>query len=484
MAQPYFLAIDAGTTYLKAVVMDAAGQAAAAEEVEMAGCYVAACRLDMEALVRALAGALAQLRRRCPQAWDALAGIGITGQGDGLFPLDRSGRPFMPAITWQDGSAAREAGQLTALTRKLGGNCCNLPFPGSRMAILRWLKTHAPAQYRDIGYALGCVSFLVYRFTGRPVADLSNCGEGVDLAKGVYATDIYRAFGLEDMLDKLPQLRPSWAVASPTSPQAAAFFGLPAGLPVGVGALDTTACAFGAGAQWDASVIAGTTLAVSLCLDGPQLPPMEKGFVDLLPFDPPTMRLTLGAAAGACALDFVRERFFPGMEHAAFFTLAAQSPPGANGVMFLPFINGERAPFSCPEAAGAFLNLRSSTAPGDLARACVEGVAYSARHCLASIRPAPPRQALLSGGASKNAVFCQILADVLGVPLGLAPAYPGAAGAVALLKKGLGLPWRPQTEAAIAFWPNQAARPVYQDGFCTYLQRIAALFPGCGGKSP
>lgn len=264
MAQPYFLAIDAGTTCLKAVVMDAGGQIAAAEEVEMAGCYVAPCRLDMEALLQALAGALARLRPRCPQPWDALAGVGVTGQGDGLFPLDKNGRPFMPAITWQDGNAAPEAERLAGLTRTLGNQRCNLPFPGSRMAILRQLKDHAPEEYRNIGYALGCVSFLVYCLTGQSVTDLSNCGEGVDLAKGSYAADIYQAFGLADMLDKLPSLRPSWAVAGPVSPQAASLFGLPAGLPVGVGALDTTAAAFGAGEQWDASIIAGTTLAVSL----------------------------------------------------------------------------------------------------------------------------------------------------------------------------------------------------------------------------
>lgn len=206
--------------------------------------------------------------------------------------------------------------------------------------------------------------------------------------------------------------------------------------------------------------------------------------MDLLPFDPPVMRLTLGTAAGACALDFVRERFFSGMDYGGFFALAAQSSPGANGVLFLPFINGERAPFSCPQATGAFLGLRNSTGPEDLARACVEGIAYSARHCLAAMRSTPPRQALLSGGASKSAVFCQIFADALGIPLGLAPAYPGAAGAAALLKKGLGLPWRSSQKAEVAFLPSQADRPVYAAGFRDYLRSISALFPGAMGKSP
>lgn len=125
----------------------------------------------------------------------------------------------MPAITWQDGNAAPEAERLAGLTRTLGNQRCNLPFPGSRMAILRQLKDHAPEEYRNIGYALGCVSFLVYCLTGQSVTDLSNCGEGVDLAKGSYAADIYQAFGLADMLDKLPSLRPSWAVAGPVSPR-------------------------------------------------------------------------------------------------------------------------------------------------------------------------------------------------------------------------------------------------------------------------
>lgn len=86
MAQPYFLAIDAGTTCLKAVVMDAGGQIAAAEEVEMAGCYVAPCRLDMEALLQALAGALARLRPRCPQPWLP-----------GLFAI------YFGAVSWRHG---------------------------------------------------------------------------------------------------------------------------------------------------------------------------------------------------------------------------------------------------------------------------------------------------------------------------------------------------------------------------------------------
>lgn len=235
MAQPYFLAIDAGTTCLKAVVMDAGGQIAAAEEVEMAGCYVAPCRLDMEALLRPWPGpwpGCGPAARSLGTPWQ---GSALPARGTGCFPWIKTAGPSCLPSPGRMGMPPLKRNGLAGLTRTLGNQRCNLPFPGSRMAILRRLKDHAPEEYRNIGYALGCVSFLVYCLTGQSVTDLSNCGEGVDLAKGSYAADIYQAFGLADMLDKLPSLRPSWAVAGPVSPQAASLFACRRGCPWGWG---------------------------------------------------------------------------------------------------------------------------------------------------------------------------------------------------------------------------------------------------------
>ncbi|MEP2137882.1 MAG: FGGY-family carbohydrate kinase, partial [Erythrobacter sp.] len=164
---------------------------------------------------------------------------------------------------------------------------------------------------------------------------------------------------------------------------------------------------------------------------------------------------------------------------AAKINAAAQDvPPGANGVLFLPFLTGERAPFVAPDAAASFHGMRASTTKADLACAVMEGTALSLLHCLKASGANAPKRVVLTGGGARNALWCQIVADILGVTIlanaaedhglwGAAQYGAAAAGAMEPLSVE-------RDEAFDEFDPNAETRATYTALYETYLKAVEA----------
>ncbi len=472
---PLYLGIDLGTTAIKALLADEDGRAVASAEMPLSGCYAGACRLDMDGMLGATAELLTRFGQQNRSAWQRLKGVCVAGQGDGLFPLDEAGRPFLHAFTWQDTRASKEAAAINSAAKTIEGGFFNPAFAGSRLALLLWLKEHRPAQYKAIARALTATSYLLYSFTGEYAEDASNCAETFDLHRQTRSERLFSYCGMEDAVEKYPRVLPADAIAGYVTKEAAAYFGLPFGIPAAVGCLDATACALGAGDAFEAQMILGTTAAVSVYLPGMPEPGESDVFIDRIPFSPPRWRATLATSSGASAIDYGRRLLYPDTDYETLYHIAERVPPGAQGVLFLPFLYGERAPFACEAENGAFLGLGPQHGREQMLRACIEGVACSARHCFAHL-PLDPARAAVSGGAARSAVLCQILADMLQMELTRTPQNCGTRGCVRLICRALGKKKAWRQEDSAVFFPAETGRDAYERQYRRYCETIDLLW--------
>ncbi|CAN0593875.1 unnamed protein product, partial [Ectocarpus sp. 12 AP-2014] len=299
-----------------------------------------------------------------------------------------------------------------------------------------------------------------------------------------YAPEVFAALGLPDQTHKLPKPVRATDLAGPLT----AALGLPA-VPVARGSGDVTSMMTGLGvsAPGDMCLILGTTAVLTYVTEPESFstPPLAATLHH--PFKSHWIR-GLAPQSGASAFDWfaaLHPNSFGGEDAgaiAAKINMAAQDvPPGANGVLFLPFLTGERAPFVAPDAAASFHGMRAATTNADLARAVMEGTALSLRHCLDASEVIAPERVVLTGGGARNGLWCQIVADVLGVSI-LANASEdhglwGAAqyaGAAAGMMAPLSIK---RDEAFETFEPNAEVHETYSKVYQTYLQAIEASRP-------
>ena len=205
-----------------------------------------------------------ELAGRNPGLWPDLAGMAIAAQGDGLWPVDRAGRPVRPAILWNDTRAKRlDLPELPELDRFCAGHAVTRLFPGAAPMLLLWLRRHEPEQYARTARALHCKDWLNYCLTGELATDFSDASTAaLDVETRRYVPGLLERMGIPEALALLPEPRGSAERVGRVTPAAAQRTGLPSGLEVMTGALDVAAVAVGADADRPgaAVTIIGTTL--------------------------------------------------------------------------------------------------------------------------------------------------------------------------------------------------------------------------------
>ncbi len=418
----YYLVFDAGTSNIKAFLLAEAFRLVDRSFISIPLCQGADGRaeLDMGAYWRAFCQLSRTLLERNAVCSTNLAGVYVTGQGDGLWPIEKLGDATGRAITWQDTRSRDEgADDPESLESLLVDHNCNRSFPGSRISILSWLKKQDPERYRKILYPLHCVSWLNFQLTGVRATDPSNCSaEAFDLVKGEYVEAIFRHFDLEDIYDRLPAVHPPESVIGTISEPASRLTSIPIGVPVFAGCLDIAAVNLGAGIrqQGDTCVEIGTSLIISQYAD--ELPSdFNQGvsfWVKPL-LDGDGFLQMMGATTGGALLQYVKDIFFPGSSHPTSDETAS-IPPGCDGLICLPFLNGERAPFVNPKATAGFFGIRPMHSGIHYYRAAMEAIAFSLSHCLQSMK-IEPGKLVIGGGASRNDKLCEIISQVIQQPL-------------------------------------------------------------------
>lgn len=454
------LGIDIGTSSAKAVLFDADRAqvaAVAAREYPIHKPAPDRAEQDAEDWWRAAAEATREALERAGRR--DVAGIGLSGQMHGGVLLDAEGAIVRPAIIWADQrtTAEVEAGLERVGARRHAEIAGTLPAAGFLGPTLLWLARHEPDSLRRAATVLMPKDYVRYRLTGDTTTDITDAAATAlfDVARCDWSPLLMQAYEVPAGL--LPPARGSAEIAGVLGAEAARALGLEPGIPVASGSADQPAQAIGNG------VIAPGLASVTTGSGGQVFTPLRFSGARA-PSDPrlhvfnhavPDTWYVLGAILSA-GLSLRWLRGIIGLEgtpgaYATFSAEAAGLSPGADGLLFLPYLAGERTPHMDPAARGAFIGLSYHHTRGHLARAVMEGVAFALRQAL-EISLALGGQVstvIAAGGGADSDVWRQIQADIFGLPL-QQTLLTEQAGVGAALLAGVGAGLYPSVEAACA----------------------------------
>ena len=443
MTDDLLLGLDLGTTSARAVLVARSGEILAthAAEYPMDTPRPGWAEQDPDAWERAALDALSACVRAAPDP-AAIRGIGLTGQMHGATLLDENDQSIRPAILWCD---QRTAAQRQAIESEIGlgeviARTANPPLEGFTAPKLLWVREHEPDAFARIRRVLLPKDFIRLRLTDEAAADVADASGTAlfDVAKRKWSEAMARDLDIPQ--EWLPRVVESPEPAGALTVAAAEALSLPAGLPVAAGAGDQAAGGVAAGivAAGDALVTIGSSGVVFVAGDQPRIDPGGRvhTFCHALPDSWHVMGVTQGAGI---SLRWVRDtlgaREADGDPYASLTSEAAVSPAGSRGLIWLPYLQGERTPHLDPNARGVLFGLTTAHGRGDVVRAVLEGVAFSLRDGLEIIQELglPARRVKIAGGGARSPLWRQIVADVLGLPISLEPEDRGPAFGAALL---------------------------------------------------
>ncbi len=438
-----FLGIDAGTTCIKASIISEDGKFidTVSEDVRLLMPSEDSCELDMTELWESLCKILVKLKENNLQIWKDIKGIGITGQGDGLWAIDKDGVPVGNAILWNDTRTKHlDLGNRDEIDKLCIDNNANPLYAGSNFLILRWVKEKEPYIFNKIYKIFHCKDWLNYKLTGVISSDYTDMTTALmNLRTKKFSQEILDVMDLSECMDMFAVPRDSCEIIGAVTKEASKVTGLCEGIPVIAGAIDVAAAAIGLGVVnvGDACTIVGTTLANQTIIRDTDID-FEKGLI-LSHIHKDNYICIMPTLSGASAIEWVRRLLYPGETHESIEKIIKEVPIGSNGIIYHPYLQGERAPFRNPNATGSFFGLKSTHNKENLMRAAFEGLVMSLCDCFESL-PKTSEKIFISGGAAKNDTLCQMAADCLGKGIiRVADKELGIKGIVAALKVGLGI---------------------------------------------
>ena len=446
------LGIDNGLTVTKAVLFDADGTvlAIARRRVPQSRPRPRHVERDMEGLWDAAAEAIREAIERSGRPASDIAGIAATAHGDGLYALDREGRPLGPGILSLDSRAhdvvARwEADDLPARALELTGQA---PHASAPSALLAWVQRREPERLARIGHILAAKDWLRYRLTGTIGTDRTEASTSfTNVRTQDYDRDALDLYGLDGLWDALPPVAACDEIIGSVTVKAARETGLVAGTPVMAGLHDVTASALGIGAHRPGTVgiVAGTYSINEVVAAEPRSDPRWFCRNGILPGEWNAMAISPASTANYdWFLDTLASAERERAEAAGTTIHGALAPEieaalaSPTSILFHPYL------FGSPYGAGAsasFLGLRGWHRRGDMIAAVLEGIAHNHRHHVDALGDGFTfTEARLTGGASRNPLVAQLFADVLGRPVIASATEEAAAwGAALCAGSGVGL---------------------------------------------
>ncbi len=438
MAASFAIGVDVGTSGAKAVVVNVDTGDVAAEattEYPLSTSRPRWSEQDPADWVRGVCTSLRDATSTIDPG--AIVGLGFTGQMHGLTLLDERGEPLRPAILWNDQRTEQECAQIeaavgSARVRELTGNPVLTGFTAPKIA---WVRTHEPEVHAKSRHALLPKDYVRYVLTGAMATDVADASgtSMLQVRERAWCDEMIEASGAQRAW--LPDVHESPTACAQVSNEGAAQCGLPAGLPVAAGAGDQAAQALGMGlvAEGAASVTVGTSGVVFAPCHDYRVDPDGRlhAFCHAVPGQWHLMGVMLSAGG---SLQWRREALGGG-SYTALLDAAATTPLGAEGLIFLPYLTGERMPYADPDARGAFIGLTRRHAAPHLTRAVVEGVTFGLRDGLGLIEQlgVAMNDVRLSGGGARHPWQRQIMANVFRRRLALVNTTAGAAYGAAIL---------------------------------------------------
>lgn len=478
-----FLGIDLGTSSVKVLVVDAAGQVhgTGTAEYPVHRPQPGYAEQDPDDWWQATVAATQQALGWAGDA-TAISAIGLSGQMHGTVLLGGDGRVMAPAIIWADQRSWR---QVATITERVGAerliDLTGSPVAtGFQAATIRWLQEEHSSLWWRTRHVLLPKDELRRRLVGDIATDPSDASGTLllDVRWRDWSPEILDALNIE--IERLPPVRESTSIAGELIPFAAEAMGLPVGIPVVVGAADAPTGLLGAGVIDPATMLLSISTGAQVIVPARGVHPDPRGRTHtfcaaLEPSAEQSGWFQMGATlAAGMAMRWLRDQVFNLRAPDAYDRItnwAADAPLGSRGLLFLPYLAGERTPHMDPKARGAFLGLTARHGPPELARAVMEGTTLAALDAYTILQEggAAPERIVMVGGGARSPFWRQMVADLFALPVhALATADQAAMGAALLAAVGVrGLD--PVTTAAA--WvdygspldPNPARHARYQE---------------------
>lgn len=439
----YTAAFDVGTTQVKAVLVDekGAGRVRASSSPLPIQTREGHIEQNPEDWLQAFIEVSRQLLNQAGRELEHfnasdLTGIVMSGQMQDLIALDGQGQPLGPAMLYADGRAGDEAAELAETYgaetfHTLVGNPCEGSLP---VAKLMWMARHQPDRYARVRHVLiDAKDYLIWWLTGAYCGDVTACSTAgaMDLRSRRWNGDVLAAAGLDAGV--FPELYSPWEEVGVSTPGASAATGFPPGTAVyaGMGDAGASTLAGGVFRPGQFNINLGTSGWIATVSDHPvtDRPGManlaylgEDTIINTVPFlnagnvHAWACRVFAGAGAGAQGESADDRAGVDGESYRRMGRLLESSPAGARGLVCLPYLVGERFPMMNPTIRGAYVGISSDTRSCDMARAALEGVAYSIRQGL-DLMGMPVERVTLIGGGARETRWCQMLADILDAPV-------------------------------------------------------------------
>lgn len=495
----YLMGIDVGTSAAKCVVVDRDGQVIARAS---SGYPLETPRPSWAEQDPAwwIDGAFAAIREALLSGGlrgEDIAGVSFSGQMHGLVALDKEGAVIRKAFLWCDQRTQTQCDEVEAAAggrEALIAMTNNVMLTGYTGGKLLWLREMEPEHFAAMTAFLCPKDYLRFRLTGEIAMDVSE-------ASGVGLFNTKRRAWHWELIDRLrlprgifPAVMESVDLAGRVAGEAARATGLLPGTPCFAGGGDAVVQSFGSGLIREGCVgtVIGTSGNVSMGFTGYRQNP--EGKLQMFCGVTPGAYMSFGATQTAGgALRWFRDHLGRDLMEQAerekksaydlINALALQSPPGANGIVFAPYLSGERCPYPDPNARGVLYGLSLNTTQADVIRAVMEGIVFSLRQIVDIYRSfVPVESAAASGGGAASDVFLQMQADIFELPVRTvsAAAEGGAFGAA--LIAGLGLGWYRTQEEAVsclreekALRPDERSVPICRKSYEIYRQIYPAL---------
>lgn len=488
------LAHDLGTTGNKASLFDPEGRALASAFCPYATAYPRPgwAEQDPAEWWRAVRESTRRLLAESDRRAGDVAAVAFSGQMMGCVPVDADGTPLRPAIIWADTRAEEEA---ALLAERVGAERVyritgHRPSSSYTAAKLLWVRHHEPDVFVRTRRVLQAKDYVAFLLTGAQATDYSDAsGTNLfDLHARRWSPEILRALDLDP--DLLPPALPSATVIGSVSRRAAGETGLRAGTPVVIGGGDGACATAGAGVvgPGDAYCYVGSSSWIAFVSREPLYDPAQRTFT-FAHLDPEYLFPTGTMQCAGGSYDWLERLLRPETDEPIYAELeaaAATAPVGANGLLFLPYLLGERSPHWNLHARGAFVGLTMAHGRGEMARAVMEGVALNLRIILDAFREqgAPIAALRVIGGAARSPLWRQILADVLGVGLLRPRLLVEATSLGAAIAGGVGSGLFPGYHVATDLVrvtpgeePRPAARRWYDELYALFQDTYRALVP-------
>jgi xylulokinase len=466
------IGLDVGTTSLKGVAIteDGTVEARASAEYVLQMPRPGWTEQDPDDWWRAAGAVLKQLGA------DRADGIAVSGQMHGLVAIDGGGRPLRPAMLWNDGRTAEECREIErriGLERlvELTGNRAATGFTAPK---LLWMRRHEPELFAHIRHVMMPKDYVRYRLTGEIAADVSD-------ASGTLLFDVAGRRWSDEVLAAL-EIPAAWM---PQVYESAAPAGSAGRVPVAAGAGDQASGAVGAGVTRTglASVVLGTSGVVFAPLPGYRFDPPARlhTFCDARPGGWHAMGVMLSAAG---SLRWLRDAVAPAAPFGVLSDEAASWDAGSGGLLFLPYLSGERTPHNDAAARGAFIGLGLEHDRGAMARAVMEGVAYGLRDSLELLAALGdrPQAGRVSGGGAASELWLRIAASALEMRLERIEVQDGSAYGAALLAGVAAGVFAGVDDAAsrcvrvtATVDPDESWTSAYREGYARFVRAYPAL---------